>query len=406
MFRKRLWLLLCLLPLFQLLQPTKTTAQTAVLIHPGDQWRTLAWRFGVDETALRQQAGEINPYRQPAMGSELLLGATVAQSGTAVFLNGESLLRTAVSHNVPLHQLASQNNIQNPYAPHVGTIFVPQPESVPRILPPAFDSLELSQMPATPGQAVGWRGQIREGSGVAGWLNGRSITTATSGSRALGLTGTGAFQGSGNLRLDIQTNDGFWSQPWRFQDTTDWAFQQLTLTGDAALIDQEAINAERARLFELWEQATPQPLFDGAFQTPVDSFLTISSSYGARRSYNGGPYRTYHEGVDYAAYGGTAVTAPASGTVIVSEFLYVRGGAVIIDHGLGIYSGYYHLSSLAVEAGQTVQTGTLLGEVGTTGLSTGNHLHWDLLVNAVWVDALAWQEQQMASWILTGWRGE
>ncbi|MCP4360671.1 MAG: M23 family metallopeptidase, partial [Chloroflexi bacterium] len=88
----------------------------------------------------------------------------------------------------------------------------------------------------------------------------------------------------------------------------------------------------------------------------------------------------------------------------MAEQLYVRGGAVIIDHGLGIYSGYYHMSEVSVVVGDIVQSGQVIGVVGTTGLSTGNHLHWDLLINGVWVDAQAWLEQGMSCWILAAWR--
>lgn len=109
---------------------------------------------------------------------------------------------------------------------------------------------------------------------------------------------------------------------------------------------------------------------------------------------------TYHEGVDFSAYGGTPIYAPAAGTVVLAERLYVRGGAVIIDHGLGVFSGFYHMSAIHAVAGQDVRPGDLLGEVGTTGLSTGNHLHWDLLINGIWVDAAVWQEQSMACWSL------
>jgi murein DD-endopeptidase MepM/ murein hydrolase activator NlpD len=176
----------------------------------------------------------------------------------------------------------------------------------------------------------------------------------------------------------------------------------LTLTGEAAEIDQQARDEERARLREIWTQITPQPLWETGFQTPIADYLALTANYGARRSYNGGPYLTYHEGVDFSAYGGTPVYAPAAGTVVLAEPLYVRGGAVIIDHGLGIYSGYYHLSAVHATAGQQVRPGDLLGEVGTTGLSTGNHLHWDLLINGIWVDAAAWQEQNLACWLLDG----
>ena len=219
----------------------------------------------------------------------------------------------------------------------------------------------------------------------------------------IGLTGTGAFFGTHQSVLRIQVgNAPPWEQPWQFRDPANWAYQELTLTGTAAQIDQQSIEEERARLFEIWEKNSGAAQWHAPFQLPINNFLTISSTFGARRSYNGGPYRTYHEGVDFAAYGGTPVLAPAGGTVVVAEFLYVRGGAVIIDHGLGIYTGFYHLSSLAVVPGDVVTPGQIIGEVGTTGLSTGNHLHWDLLVDGVWVDAQAWLAQGMDCWILAG----
>ncbi len=171
----------------------------------------------------------------------------------------------------------------------------------------------------------------------------------------------------------------------------------------AAEIDQAAIDEERARLREIWSQVSPEPLWQDSFREPIADYLEISSTFGARRSTNGGPYNRYHEGVDFSAYGGTPVLAPAGGVVVVAEPLYVRGGAVIIDHGLGVYSGYYHLSEIFVEAGTAVSPGDPLGAVGTTGLSTGNHLHWDLLIGTTWVDAAAWLEQDMACWILDGW---
>jgi murein DD-endopeptidase MepM/ murein hydrolase activator NlpD len=183
----------------------------------------------------------------------------------------------------------------------------------------------------------------------------------------------------------------------------EWTFDQVTLTGEAAAIDAESRRLERERLFILWSQATAVPQWTAPFQLPIESYLEISSEYGARRSYNGGPFSTYHEGLDFSAYGGTPVYAPAAGTVVVAERLYVRGGAVIIDHGLGIYSGFYHLSEVVAEVGQKVETGQLLGNVGTTGFSSGNHLHWDLLVDGIWVSPAAWLEQDMACWILEGW---
>ena len=68
----------------------------------------------------------------------------------------------------------------------------------------------------------------------------------------------------------------------------------------------------------------------------------------------------------------------------------MRGNAVIIDHGLGVHTGYWHLSSIKVKPGQMVKPGDLIGLVGTTGLSTGDHLHWELRIGDVPVNPLVW----------------
>lgn len=388
--------------------------QTTLVVQPGDHWHTLAWRFGHPEHEIRLLNGYENRYYQPPIGARIDIPTeTLDQAGLLTTLRGTSLIQTAVRHNLSLFKLAESNQIQNPYAIIFGPIFVPQQEGVPRQLPDHFTHLELSHVPAQPGTAVGWRGGVNQEINVQSWLDGRLLAVVQNREKmevgfipTVGLTGTGAFLGDRELSLEIEVEgEGRWIQPWRFVDRTDWTFQQLTLTGEAALIDQAAIDAERTRLLDIWHLVTGVPQWQLPFQTPVDSFLEISSLFGARRSYNGGPYRTYHEGVDYAAFQGTPVLAPAGGTVVLAEQLYVRGGAVILDHGLGIFTGYYHLSSINVLAGEEVIPDQILGEVGTTGLSTGNHLHWDLLVNGVWVDPLSWQMDGMANWILNGFYG-
>ncbi len=116
----------------------------------------------------------------------------------------------------------------------------------------------------------------------------------------------------------MRVDDGpVWVQPVAF-GKREWEYQELTLTGEAAQIDQQARDEERARLRELWTQVTPDPLWNSPFGIPAESFLEVSANYGARRSYNGGPYLTYHEGVDFSAYGGTPVLAPAGGTVVLA----------------------------------------------------------------------------------------
>ncbi|WP_420628122.1 peptidoglycan DD-metalloendopeptidase family protein [Candidatus Leptofilum sp.] len=389
------------------LMTQRTTAQTVssrLLVQPGDSWAALAVRFQVNAATLRQLNPHINPTRQPTIGTELILPETaVEQSGHFLRQQG-GLLATAVAHNISPWLIAIRNNRPSPHHPApYQPIFVSALNITPRELPIGFSTLELSQLVGIPGQAIGFRAEMVEQQTVTAVLDNNALDVFANGRYLVGLTGTGAFFGTQQPELTIQVgNAPPWRQPWQFRDPDAWEYQQLTLTGTAAQIDQQFIAEERERLFAIWEQNSGPAQWQNSFQLPINNYLEISSVFGVRRSYNGGPYRSYHEGVDFAAYGGTPVLAPASGTVVVAEFLYVRGGAVIIDHGLGIYSGYYHLSSLAVAPGDLVTPGQIIGEVGTTGLSTGNHLHWDLLVDAVWVDAEAWLEQDMACWILAG----
>ena len=140
------------------------------------------------------------------------------------------------------------------------------------------------------------------------------------------------------------------------------------------MLDPEIIRAEQARMVELWSQVGPRPLWEGVFSLPMTS-NRITSYFGTRRSYNDGPVSGFHGGTDFGAGSGTPIYAPASGRVVLADELAVRGNAVLIDHGVGVFSGYWHQSAPAIEVGQTVERGDLIGYVGDTGLVTGAHLH-------------------------------
>jgi murein DD-endopeptidase MepM/ murein hydrolase activator NlpD len=377
-------------------------------VEAGDTWAALAWRYGVTVADLQQANPHLNRQRQPAAGRTVAVpqsqeSAPVERMGIIERLNDGGLLQTAVRHRLSPWHLALLNEMVTPGRPLLyRPTFIPVGSVPVREFPPGFHSLELSRVPAHAGEALAFRAQAGSVTSATASLNDRPFTVHVNEGYLVGLGGVGAFYPSGDHDLLI-VPDGqpAWSQPWRMVDR-EWAFQQLTLTGAAAAIDAASIAAERERLFALWSQVTPIPQWQAPFELPIRDYLAVSSAYGVRRSYNGGPYRSYHEGVDYSAYGGTPVYAPAAGTVVLAEFLYVRGGAVILDHGLGIYSGYYHMSEVTVEVGEVVNSGEIVGAVGTTGLSTGNHLHWDLLVAETWIDAAAWLEQDMGCWILEG----
>lgn len=157
------------------------------------------------------------------------------------------------------------------------------------------------------------------------------------------------------------------------------------------LLDPELTRPERLRLAEMYAIFTPQPHWEAPFAWPCEGAVT--SHFGTRRQY-GGEIRSYHAGIDMRGATGDPFYAPAPGTVVLAEVLKVRGGAVILDHGAGVLSGFYHLDSIDVEVGQFVEKGDALGGIGSTGLSTGSHLHWELRVGGVAVDPGEWTERQ------------
>ncbi len=154
------------------------------------------------------------------------------------------------------------------------------------------------------------------------------------------------------------------------------------------LLQPARLAEERAKLDTIWPQDSLAPQWTGVFTRPLALEFPVTSPFGTRRSYNGGPVSSFHEGQDFGAPEGTPVLAPAPGRVVLAEELAVRGNAVIIDHGAGLHTGYWHLSKIDVQPGQAVKAGDKLGEVGTTGLSTGWHLHWEARVRTTPVDPL------------------
>lgn len=159
---------------------------------------------------------------------------------------------------------------------------------------------------------------------------------------------------------------------------------------DAATIDPAVTKPEEDKFKEIISKITPEKYWTGVWTCPGYDPTWITSTFGNRRSYNGGPYSYFHSGIDYGGGTGLEIKAPAAGVVVFAEPLTVRGNATIIDHGWGVYSGFWHQSEFRVKVGDRIEAGQVIGLVGGTGRVTGPHLHWEVLVNGVHVDPYTW----------------
>lgn len=146
----------------------------------------------------------------------------------------------------------------------------------------------------------------------------------------------------------------------------------------------ERIREERAFVRGLLETVTPEWLLDAPFEPPRP--VDVTSPFGQARMFNG-ELRSRHTGLDLRGRAGAPVKAAGRGRVAYAGSLYFAGNAVYVDHGLGVYTGYFHLSRILVGAGDEVLPGDLIGEVGATGRVTAAHLHWYLSVGGQSLDA-------------------
>jgi murein DD-endopeptidase MepM/ murein hydrolase activator NlpD len=166
--------------------------------------------------------------------------------------------------------------------------------------------------------------------------------------------------------------------------------QHLTVPKPMAELDEETVKRverETATLLALFERSTPGRLWEGPFLFPVDGGAD-PTGFGARRIING-EERSRHSGVDIAAPSGAKVLAANAGRVALVGEYFFPGRFVILDHGLGLYTLYFHLQTVEVTEGQLVRRGERIGTVGTTGRVTGPHLHFAVRSQGARVDPIS-----------------
>jgi murein DD-endopeptidase MepM/ murein hydrolase activator NlpD len=270
--------------------------------------------------------------------------------------------------------------------------------SITLINPPA-QAYDVVIDPADPGQGdtvsilVTGRTGASETPTVS--VNGETYPTfALGGDRYRTFVPTSPLHSSGRYVVRVtgperHRNPAFWLDGRRFRT------QRITLSSSSSNLGTD-YEFDRVAAFKAI--ISPDKYWDGPFLRPSQG--RVSSEYGVRRYYNGVfAENYYHRGIDYAAPTGSPIIAPAAGRVVlvgrVADGFELHGNTIGIDHGQGVASIYIHLNSISVREGDFVQPGQTIGTVGSTGASTGPHLHWGVYVNGVAVDPGPWRQQRM-----------
>jgi murein DD-endopeptidase MepM/ murein hydrolase activator NlpD len=153
-------------------------------------------------------------------------------------------------------------------------------------------------------------------------------------------------------------------------------------------------NKEWNVLREVLSTPSSKAMWNGVFEYPVADPVIISQ-FGKKRVYLVGErdgFARYHRGIDFRGNRGDEVLAPQNGRVVFTGERVSTGNTLVIDHGQGVYSLFYHLDSIQVGEGDSVEMGAKVAEIGSTGIAAGTHLHWSIYVNGVWVNPNDWIE--------------
>ncbi len=258
--------------------------------------------------------------------------------------------------------------------------------------PPGFAlstdvALTVDQAPAVQGATV----LVELGTGrpdVRLSMEDRPVPVACHGGVWRGLVGLAADAEPGRRRLVVEVGGEAREHEFEVAGGS-FPFTEITVNEEIAhLLDPHAAANERAFVQSLVHGASGPPVWTGVFGIPTSG--SPSSPYGQRRLFHPGGIPYVHEGDDVAAPLGALVAAPAAGNVAWAGPLAIRGNTVVLDHGFGVFSVVVHLDRIDVAAGDVVARGQALGGVGSTGRSTGPHLHWEVHVGGVAVDPAVW----------------
>ena len=376
----------------------------AYVVQAGDTLAAIARRYNTTWQTLVEINDLLSPnvayvgqvIQVPSSDVSVEEGAMQSSGGVSYVVRpGDTLVGIALRHGVSMWLLAASSHVANPALIYPGQELV-IPGEGPGLLPDPFAYVELMPLPVTQGGAVVVAVHAIGPVTLEGRMFEREVHFAEEGGVHYAVVGVDALREPGLYELGLIATD---AEGHNAMITTGvvveegaFGYERISVRGSrTSLLDPAVVAAERERLRSSVQTFSAERLWTGPFQRPGAG--TISSFFGTHRSYNGGPYTAYHSGVDLRAPTGTPVYACAVGTVVMAELTAIYGNLIVVDHGWGVLSGYGHLSTMEVAAGQQVAAGDLIGKVGNTGLSTGSHLHWEVWVGGISVNSLQWLDE-------------
>jgi len=242
------------------------------------------------------------------------------------------------------------------------------------------------------GQTLRVQGSINASSAR---LNGRTIRLfAQAEGGWLGLMPVPALEKPGEYKLELLDKNGTAVQTTSIT-VVDAHFPSQDIVISKALSELKASPDEAEITAAFRKEVTATRYWAEPLAVPVPGCMT--SLFGVLRLHNGKPTGDYHGGLDLRAAAGQPIRAAAAGVVRIARQFNLHGGTVAIDHGQGLQSMYLHMSKIAATEGATVQKGDVIGYAGSTGRSTGPHLHWTLYVNGLPVNPQQWVQVRACS---------
>lgn len=261
-------------------------------------------------------------------------------------------------------------------------------------LPSIAEAMQVRVVPGQPRQgdvAVVFVSGVHRGREVEGSVGGRPLAFFPYGEEYAALAGIDLETKPGKTAWKVGAVDAAGS-PRKASGTITvrsrkFAVQRLTLPAHMVDLDPQTERravAEAGRLRTLYETLSPERLWRGRFTRPVGG-PGLGVGYGSRRIINNQP-RAPHVGIDFSAEPGTPVVAANRGRVALIADFFFAGRLIILDHGLGLYTLYFHLDGVEAAEGSIVERGQTIGTVGATGRATGPHLHFGAQLRRARVD--------------------